>query len=198
MHDETDNYVTVKGYWMKNYIDPVDIKKVKHITEFRRYGEGAGAHNGYDAYADIGTPIRAAADGTVIEVDRSSGLGIYVAIYHGKDEDGKDIATVYGHCNSKNASPQMTVKQGDKIGEVWKTGGVKNSHLHFEVRENGKMVDPQKYVYKHVKVTNKNTWWSTRKICKDDEHAYVPETTDRYHYLRCTNCGDTTELVENA
>jgi murein DD-endopeptidase MepM/ murein hydrolase activator NlpD len=178
-------------------IDPVDIRSVNHITEFRRYHEGAGEHNGYDTYADIGTEIRAVADGTVIKVDRSGGLGIYVAIDHGKDEGGKDIVTVYGHCDSKDVESGATVRQGDKIGEVGKSGGVDIPHLHFEVREDGENVDPQQYVFQGVTVSNKNTWWSTRKVCEDDEHDYVLETTDRYHYFRCAKCGDTTELVEN-
>lgn len=141
-------------------IDPVDITEVHHITWFRTPQEGAGAHNGFDAYCDEGTAIRAAEDGTVIEVNQSGGLGIYVAIDHGEDENGNSIITVYGHCHVKFVLPGTQVKQGDMIAEVGKTGGVKNPHCHFEVRLNGEQVDPQKYVYKNVKPTNKKTWWS--------------------------------------
>lgn len=141
-------------------IDPIDTKNINHITWFRRYGEGAGAHNGFDAYCKVSTPIFATSSGTVVMAKETGGLGIYVAIDHGKDKDGNYIMTVYGHCNAKFVEPGTVVQEGDKIAEVGKTGGVKNAHCHFEVRLNGEQVDPQKYVYKNVKPTNKKTWWS--------------------------------------
>jgi len=92
-----------------------------------------------------GQNIVAAADGVVIFVspNASSGYGNYVIIDHGKDSQGRDIATLYAH------QSRILCKKGDQvvggqtvIGLVGATGHVTGPHLHFEVRVNGTPVDP--------------------------------------------------------
>lgn len=98
-------------------------------------------HTGIDISASSGTSIVAAANGTVIFADWYGGYGKAVIIDHG---GGK--STLYAHCSKILVSENQEVKAGEKIAEVGSTGLSTGPHLHFEVRENGKHVDPLNYV----------------------------------------------------
>lgn len=100
-------------------------------------------HQGMDIAAPGGTPIVAAADGTVTFAGWSGGYGNLLIISH-----GNGIQTYYGHCSKLYASVGQTVSAGEKIAAVGTTGYSTGNHLHFEIRKNGKQVNPQKYVYK--------------------------------------------------
>ena len=100
-------------------------------------------HKGIDIGAAGGTPILATADGVVTRAGWSSGYGNLVVIDH-----GNGVTTYYGHCSSLYTSVGAEVKAGDKIAAVGSTGNSTGNHLHFEIRLNGKQVNPQKYVYK--------------------------------------------------
>jgi murein DD-endopeptidase MepM/ murein hydrolase activator NlpD len=96
-------------------------------------------HSGVDFAAPAGTPVVAAAHGTVQFVGSGAGYGKYVAVRH---RDG--YTTYYGHL-SRFAAPLragMPVKQGDALGEVGSTGTATGPHLHFEVRANNRPTDP--------------------------------------------------------
>lgn len=99
-------------------------------------------HSGLDIAAPSGTPIKAAAAGTVVYSDnRISGYGNMVILKH----EG-DYFTVYSH-NKRNAvQPGDTVRQGDIIGYVGMTGRATGPHLHFEIRHQDTPIDPQKYL----------------------------------------------------
>lgn len=98
-------------------------------------------HDGIDVAAKIGTPIYAADGGTVSFSGTQSGYGKVVIINH-----GNGLQTVYGH-NSKNVvSKGDKVYKGQKIAEVGNTGRSTGPHVHFEVRKNGKAVNPLSYV----------------------------------------------------
>jgi len=88
--------------------------------------------NGVDLGASSGTPVYAAAAGTVI-VSRGSGwnggYGNYVVIKH-----GNGTQTLYSHLSAVTASVGDTVAKGQRIGAVGKTGSATGFHLHFEVR----------------------------------------------------------------
>ena len=99
-------------------------------------------HKGIDIAATRGTPILAAASGTVTFAGWSSGYGYLVKIDH-----GSGVETYYGHCSKLYVSAGSTVEAGDKIAAVGSTGNSTGNHLHFEIRLNGKQVNPQKYVY---------------------------------------------------
>ena len=94
-------------------------------------------HGGTDIAAAQGTPIVAAADGTVVAATyNAGGYGYYVKIQH----DGT-YSTLYGHCSALLVSAGQTVKQGQVIAKVGSTGYSTGPHCHFEVIQNGIRVD---------------------------------------------------------
>lgn len=100
-------------------------------------------HQGMDIAAPGGTPILASADGTVTFAGWNGGYGNLIIISH-----GNGIQTYYGHCSKLYASVGETVSAGEKIAAVGTTGNSTGNHLHFEIRKNGKQINPQIYVYK--------------------------------------------------
>ncbi len=107
-----------------------------------KYGMRWGRmHNGVDIAVVTGTPIKAAADGKVIFSGTNGGYGIMVIIDH-----GKGVETRYAHHSRNVAKVGQTVKRGDVIAYSGNTGVSTGPHLHFEIRYNGKAVDPLKYL----------------------------------------------------
>jgi murein DD-endopeptidase MepM/ murein hydrolase activator NlpD len=98
-------------------------------------------HEGIDIGAPSGTPIRAAAAGTVIYAGWLGGYGNLTVIDH-----GGGVATAYGHQSSLAAGNGAFVAQGQVIGYVGSTGHSTGPHLHFEVRVNGVPQDPLGYL----------------------------------------------------
>jgi murein DD-endopeptidase MepM/ murein hydrolase activator NlpD len=98
-------------------------------------------HAGIDIGAPSGTPIHAAASGTVVLAGWTGGYGNYTCIDH-----GGGLATCYAHQSSYAVSGGAQVAQGQVIGYVGNTGHSFGSHLHFEVRINGTPVDPLGYL----------------------------------------------------
>lgn len=117
-----------------------------------KFGERWGKiHKGLDiANGTIpiyGENIVAAASGTVIYVNKTStwggGYGYYVMVDHGKNAKGVKITTLYAHCSAVLVLVGQTVVGGKTVlARAGRTGNVTGPHLHFEVRENGKQVDP--------------------------------------------------------
>ena len=105
-------------------------------------GIGSTNHKGLDIAAGCGTPIYAAAGGTVEFAGTNKSLGKYVIINH-----GGGVKTYYAHCNSLKVSSGQKVEAGTNIATVGKTGTATGYHLHFEIRVNGTSVNPQKYLY---------------------------------------------------
>lgn len=105
-------------------------------------GVGSTNHKGLDIAAGCGTPIYAAAGGTVEFAGTKGSLGKLVIINH-----GSGVKTYYAHCNSLKVSAGQQVGAGANIATVGKTGTATGYHLHFEVRVNGTSVNPQKYLY---------------------------------------------------
>jgi murein DD-endopeptidase MepM/ murein hydrolase activator NlpD len=97
-------------------------------------------HEGIDIGVPCGTPIHAAASGTVIYSGWMDGYGNFVVIDH-----GNGLATAYGHQSAIYVSGG-SVSQGQSIGAVGSTGNSTGCHLHFEVRVNGNPVDPLGYL----------------------------------------------------
>ncbi len=97
-------------------------------------------HEGIDIAAGYGTPIRAAASGTVIYAGWMGGYGNLIIIDH-----GNGLATAYAHQTSFVVGGGA-VSQGQTIGYVGCTGHCYGPHLHFEVRANGGAVDPLGYL----------------------------------------------------
>jgi murein DD-endopeptidase MepM/ murein hydrolase activator NlpD len=98
-------------------------------------------HDGIDIGAPSGTPIHAAAAGTVIYAGWMEGYGNLVVLDH-----GNGLSTAYAHQSSIAVGYGQTVTQGQVIGYVGSTGHSTGPHLHFEVRVNGSPVDPLGYL----------------------------------------------------
>jgi murein DD-endopeptidase MepM/ murein hydrolase activator NlpD len=98
-------------------------------------------HEGIDISAPFGTPILAAAKGVVTFAGWMAGLGNMVEIDH-----GFGYVTRYGHASKLLVREGQEVSRGDVIAQVGSTGISTSSHLHYEVRVNGKPVNPLNYV----------------------------------------------------
>ena len=111
-----------------------------------RFGAGSSmrksSHTGLDIAASTGTPIAAAASGTVTFSGSKGSYGNMLVITH-----GNGIQTYYAHCNALYVTTGTQVSQGQIIGEVGSTGNSTGPHLHLEVRVNGIAYNPQNYVY---------------------------------------------------
>lgn len=99
-------------------------------------------HYGLDISTAFGNPIVAPADGFVAEVNRSAGpLGNSIILSH-----GGGLMTLYAHLSKINVVSGQKVKRGDVIGNVGSTGKSIGPHLHYEVRMNGKPVNPSRFI----------------------------------------------------
>lgn len=99
-------------------------------------------HTGTDFSAVVGTQIKSAITGTVIEVKKSNvSLGNFVRVKNA------DIITTYAHCSEIKVKEGDKVSQGDVIALSGNTGKSSGPHLHFEVTKGGRYVDPEKVIY---------------------------------------------------
>lgn len=100
-------------------------------------------HQGIDFAAPTGTPIYAAADGTIVSAKRDGGYGLMVRIRH-----AGGVETRYAHMSrfSRGISANRRVRQGDVIGAVGSTGLSTGPHLHYEVVAAGRHVNPSSHV----------------------------------------------------
>lgn len=98
-------------------------------------------HTGIDFAAGFGSTIRAADSGTIIYSGWYGGYGKTVIINH-----GKGISTLYAHSSRLYVKAGETVKRGQAISAIGSTGLSTGPHLHFEVRKNGRPVNPANYL----------------------------------------------------
>lgn len=99
-------------------------------------------HRGVDYNVGMGTPIYATADGIVTETQfAKSGYGIKIVIDH-KEE----YQTLYAHLSKITAKEGQKVSKGDLIGYSGNSGQSTGPHLHYEIKKNGKYVNPQPYI----------------------------------------------------
>ncbi len=98
-------------------------------------------HTGIDIGVPMGTPIHAAASGKVIVAQWLNGYGYTIII-----DDGGGIANLYAHQERSAVSVGQEVQQGQVIGYAGMTGWATGPHVHFEVRINGKPVNPAPYM----------------------------------------------------
>lgn len=99
-------------------------------------------HTGVDIHGAIGTEVLAIADGTVIVSTYDDGWGDYMIINH-----GNNILSLYAHLNCRYIKRGESVTRGQAIGELGNSGFSSGPHLHFEIRENGKSVNPFRFTY---------------------------------------------------
>jgi len=100
-------------------------------------------HTGIDYGAPTGTPVSAIADGTVTMARRNGGYGNFVQIRH-----AGGLVSCYGHLSRYGAGvkARRSVRQGQTVGYVGTTGLSTGPHLHFEVRQGGKAINPLKLI----------------------------------------------------
>ena len=94
-------------------------------------------HPGLDISADTGDPVYATADGKISNAAMAGNYGNLVTIDH-----GFGIETRYGHLSALKVRDGQAVKRGDLVGLVGATGRTTGSHLHYEVRANGRILNP--------------------------------------------------------
>lgn len=103
------------------------------------YGPRWGSiHYGLDIANSIGTPIVSVMDGEVISAGPASGFGLWVRVRH---DDGS--ITVYGHINETLVSVGERVVAGERIATIGNRGKSTGPHLHLEVHQDGRKIDPQ-------------------------------------------------------
>jgi len=121
-----------------DFIWPV-TGRISSIFGLRRFfnEQERRPHGGLDIAAKEGTPIKATADGTVIDSGDFFFSGNMIYLDH-----GQGIISLYAHLNRINVKPGDIVKQGDIIGEVGQTGRVTGPHLHFAIIANQTLIDP--------------------------------------------------------
>src|SRR5215204_5209754 len=128
----------VQGESSSGMIWPVNGPITSPFCEARAW---ESCHPGIDIGVPAGTPIQAAAAGTVSIAGPNGGYGNYTCIQH-----AGPLSTCYAHQSSIAVSVGEQVSQGQVIGTVGCTGLCFGDHLHFEVRVNGSVVDPMGYL----------------------------------------------------
>ncbi|MBP7190423.1 MAG: peptidoglycan DD-metalloendopeptidase family protein [Rickettsiaceae bacterium] len=96
-------------------------------------------HRGVDFSAPIGTPIYSAGDGVITEIGWKAGYGKFIQVKH-----SSTLSTAYAHASrfANGVKQGSRIKQGQVIAYVGTTGNSTGPHLHYEVRINGKQVNP--------------------------------------------------------
>lgn len=128
--DSTPTIAPVDGYVTSAY-----GLRVSPITGQNRM------HQGLDIAAPMGSPIRAAANGTVIRTGVAEDYGNYVEISH-----GYGVVSRYAHASKILVRAGDKVTKGTLVGKVGMTGRTTGPHLHYEVEVNGRKVNPGNFI----------------------------------------------------
>jgi murein DD-endopeptidase len=133
-----ENAKTLRRKFLKS---PIKFSRVSSRYNLRRrikhYGYKVRPHKGTDFAANIGTPIRSTANGTVTESRYKGANGNYVKIKH-----NGTYSTQYLHMKKRAVKRGNYVKQGDIIGYVGMTGSTAGPHVCYRFWKNGRQVDP--------------------------------------------------------
>ena len=95
-------------------------------------------HTGTDIAANLGIKIKSATDGEVVLASEEGDYGKHLKIQIG------EVSIIYAHCNNLYVNQGDKIKQGQEIAEVGSTGNSTGPHLHFEIRYQERIIDPQK------------------------------------------------------
>jgi len=131
---------SVSGFSAVSYVYPLMAPRVSsgfglRIHPIRRFSRD---HQGVDLAAPIGSPIRAISAGTIVFADPYQGYGKLVVIKH-----NHGITSHYAHCDKLRVNPGQRVKAGEIIAYVGSSGLSTGPHLHFEIRYNGRAINPE-------------------------------------------------------
>ena len=142
LYDEyLDRLVKTVGY------TPMGYPKVSSFTSFFGYRSdpfneaNAEFHPGIDFKGNRGDEAKCTANGKVVAAGWYGGYGKCVRIEH-----GNSLETLYGHLSRITVEVGQLVTAGQKIGEIGSTGHSTGTHLHYEIRKDGKAVNPMKYL----------------------------------------------------
>ena len=141
-NDRQAGYYDENGVPLRKMFMRIPVKFGMRTSSFsiRRYhpiSKKYKRHTGIDYGAPHGTPIHATAGGTVEFAGRRGGYGKLVIVRH-----PNGFMTYYGHCSRLLVKKGMSVKQGQAIAKVGRTGQATGPHVHYETRINGKPVNP--------------------------------------------------------
>ncbi len=98
-------------------------------------------HTGHDIAAAHGAPIRAARSGRVVWAGWKPAYGKTVIV-----DNGNGVSTLYGHASRVGVRPGQPVRAGQLLSSVGSTGASTGAHLHFEVRKNGRPINPSSFL----------------------------------------------------
>lgn len=116
--------------------------RVSPFANVKEEGEGIlGFHSGLDISGPAGTPIQATADGEVVTAGWMDRYGNGVVIRH-----SGNLETLYAHMERVDVKVGQKVQRGDILGGMGRTGNATGVHLHYEVRQGGKTVNPTPYL----------------------------------------------------
>jgi murein DD-endopeptidase MepM/ murein hydrolase activator NlpD len=115
------------------------------LNPFTRSNEAGdsllGYHAGIDISNNLDTPIQATADGEVVESGWMDRYGFSVRVRHTEERE-----TLYAHMNHLQVKVGQKVVRGDILGTMGRSGNATGVHLHYEVRQGGKSINPQPYL----------------------------------------------------
>jgi murein DD-endopeptidase MepM/ murein hydrolase activator NlpD len=126
---------------------PMGYPRVSSMTSFFGYrsdpfnSDHAEFHPGIDFQGRKGDEVRSTANGRIVFAGWSNGYGNCIRIQH-----ANDFETLYGHLSRIGVKVGEQVTVGEKIGAVGSTGHSTGTHLHYEVRKNGKPINPVKFL----------------------------------------------------
>ncbi|MCW4454190.1 peptidoglycan DD-metalloendopeptidase family protein [Flavobacterium sp. MXW15] len=105
------------------------------------FGRGRASHKGMDFHARVGDPVMAVADGVVRYSGVKGGYGNVVEVDH-----GNGYVTLYAHNSRLTVKVGDLVRAGQEVAKAGSTGRSTGAHVHFEVWENGQVVNPRKFL----------------------------------------------------
>ena len=126
---------------------PMGYPHISALTSYFGYrsdpfnSSDAEFHPGIDFKGNKGDDARCTANGTVVFAGWAGGYGNCVRIAHANSYE-----TLYGHLSRISVKVGQDVTVGQKIGEVGSTGRSTGTHLHYEIRKNGKAINPISYL----------------------------------------------------
>ncbi len=116
---------------------PIDSLRFSAVVTRGQVATGPEVHRGIDIAVSEGTPIRAAGGGLVVGATFDAEYGMYVLIQHPNGHE-----TMYGHASRLLVEPGQHIEPGQIIALAGSTGRSTAPHLHFELRQEGKLIDP--------------------------------------------------------
>ena len=109
---------------------------------YARFGKkGREPHDGIDLAVPVGTPVKTAQEGEVLYAGEQRGYGLIVIIQH-----SERLITLYAHNHDLRVRTGQKVRRGQVIATVGESGKTSGPQLHFEVRVDGKPMDPLDYL----------------------------------------------------